>query len=97
VARPKKINTAEFFQDKKNTPPQKYVFYRQILTWLHYDMPRGHWVNYLESSFELDVRNLDKWLRKPLPKAFATTLDENPGLWCEAIQLLAAKPPFRPP
>jgi hypothetical protein len=60
-------------------------------------MPRGHWVGYLENNFELDVRNPDKWLRKPLPNALATALDENPGLWGEVIQLLAAKPPFRPP
>jgi hypothetical protein len=43
----------------------------------------------------LDIRNPGKWLRKPLPKAFTTALDENPGLWCEIKQLLAAKPPFR--
>jgi hypothetical protein len=60
-------------------------------------MPRGHWVGYLENDFEFDIRNLGKWLRKPLPKAFATALDENPGLWCEVIQLLAVKLPFRPP
>ena len=30
-------------------------------------------------------------------EAFATALDENPDLWCEIIQVLAAKPPFRPP
>jgi hypothetical protein len=60
-------------------------------------MPRGNWVGYLENNSELDVRNPDKWLRKPLPKAFATALDENPDLWCEITQLLAAKPPFRPP
>jgi hypothetical protein len=54
-------------------------------------------VDYLENNFELDIRYLDKWLRKPLPKAFATALDENPSLWCEITQLLAAKPPFRPP
>jgi hypothetical protein len=51
-------------------------------------------VGYLENNFELDIRNLGKWLRKPLPKAFATALDENPDLWCEIIQLLAANPPF---
>jgi hypothetical protein len=55
-------------------------------------------VGYLENNFELAIRNLDKWLRKPLPvKAFATALDENPDLWCEISQFLAAEPPFRPP
>jgi hypothetical protein len=56
-------------------------------------------VDYPENNFELDIRNLDKWLRKPLPKAFATALDENsdPDLWSEITQFLAAKPPFRPP
>jgi hypothetical protein len=54
-------------------------------------------VDYLENNFELDVRNLDKWLRKPLPKALATALDENPDLWREMIQILAAKSPFQPP
>jgi hypothetical protein len=49
-------------------------------------MPRGNWVDYLKNNFELDIRNLDKRLRKPLPKAFATALDENPGLWCELVQ-----------
>jgi hypothetical protein len=61
-------------------------------------MSRGHRVGYLENKFELDIRNLDKWPRKPLSQAFAA-LDETPGLWCETTQLLliAAKPPFRPP
>jgi hypothetical protein len=48
-------------------------------------MLRGHRVGYLENNFELDVRNLGKWLRKPLPKAFAAALDENPGLWFETV------------
>jgi hypothetical protein len=60
------------------------------LTWLHYTARA--WAGYLENNFELDIRNLDKWLRKPLPKAFATALDENPGLLVLVIQLLAAKP-----
>ena len=55
-------------------------------------MPRGHWVGYLKNNFELDVRNPGQWLQTPRPKAFATALVGSLGLWCEIIQLSAAKP-----
>jgi hypothetical protein len=57
-----KINTAEFSQDKKKTH-QKYINYRQIFDLASLPV---HWVGYLENNFELDIRNLGKWLRKPL-------------------------------
>jgi hypothetical protein len=57
-------------------------------------IPRGHWLDYLEYDFELDIRDLDQWLRAPRPEAFATTLEENSDLWCEIIQLLGPNPPF---
>ena len=60
-------------------------------------MPRGHWVGCLYKHVEFDIRNFDQWRRAPSPKTFATLLDENPDYWCEITQLLAAKPPFRPP
>jgi hypothetical protein len=67
-----KINTAEFFQDKKKTPPRQNFR-------LGFTIPRGNWVNYLENNFELDIRNPGSD-RKILPEAFATALVESPGL-----------------
>jgi hypothetical protein len=97
VARPKKSTQPNFLRIKNTTPLKKYFSIGKFLTWLYYIIPRGHWAGDLNTSkyFEFGIRNSGHWLRAPHPEAFATALDEDPGLWCVIIaQLLAESPSF---
>jgi hypothetical protein len=55
----KKINTAEFFQDKKIPPPQKIFSIGKFLTWLHYAPRTLDGLGYLKKHFEFYIRNPD--------------------------------------
>ena len=60
-------------------------------------IPCAPYLDYRHKYFELDIRNLDRWLRTPRPQAFAAYLDENPRAKPMIIHQTRAFSTFIPP